>query len=254
MAGGLGRSDPIRGKLILALAALAVSLLALEGGFRLLGIRGQYPEPRIDEVFPAPGRPRNRLPFGFVPFATIRSTYASDPRGYFDPGARLDHVHNSEGWRDGEHTIAKPPGTYRILGLGDSYLWGQGVRRADIVLSVLQGILSEEVPGLIFETINTGMSATNTEFQAALLEERGLRYDPDLVIVHFVLNDIEQDLWREGPKVEFFTDYTSIYLSPDWLSQHSQLWSWARQRVLATVQGRRYVRSSVESFRENSFE
>jgi hypothetical protein len=229
-----------------------LTLLIIEGVFRLAGIRGEYHEPRIDKFLPDPRTPRKRWPFGLPPYATLRSIYDSNPRGYFAAGNVVDHKLNSLGWRDEEHEEEKPPGTYRILGLGDSYLFGQGVRREDICLSKLGRVLTEALPGKPIETINTGVSAMNTANERRLLERHGLKYEPDLVIVHFVLNDVEKDLFGEGPKVEFFQDYTSIYQTPDTLSEYSYLWSWVRQRYLQHKRGREYIKECLESFTSDS--
>jgi hypothetical protein len=62
---------------------------------------------------------------------------------------------------------------------------------------------------------------------------RGLQYDPNLVIVHFVLNDIVIVInWHRGPKVEFHQEPALLYQAPDLLCSSSYLWSWARQRFL----------------------
>lgn len=232
-----------------ALASLVVTLLALEGAFRALGIRAEYPRPRADGLLPGPDGATEPIRKGLMPFVTMRSTYASNPRGYFDSGNVMDHVHNSVGWRDVEHPVEKPPGSFRILGLGDSYLYGQGVRREDIVLTRLETLLQADARGTTIETINTGVSGYNTVDQRDLLRDRGLAYSPDLVILFYVLNDVEERLDRTtGPKIEFFVNYTSIYQEPDAASKYSYLWSWARQRVQKLVQTRRYIRESVAAF------
>ncbi len=234
-----------------SLASLAVALLVIEGAFRLLGIQAEYPPPRIDRVLRPPDGPTERAPHAFVPLATVRTTYASDPRGYFDPGNRIDHVHNSAGWRDVEHSIEKPPNTFRILGLGDSYLWGQGVRYNDIVLTRLGVLLADQLPGLATETINTGISGANTASQRDLLQDRGLDYDPDLIILFYVPNDVAERFSGDRRQIEFFVNYTSIYQRPDLLSNYSYLWGWARQRFQMSYKARRYVKESVAAFVED---
>jgi lysophospholipase L1-like esterase len=138
--------------------------------------------------------------------------------------------------RDREHTINKPEGVFRILGLGDSYLWGQGVKREEICLTKLEPLLQDAVPGKQIETINTGVSALNTSAELAVLRGAGLSYDPDLVIVHYALNDVELDVFRPGRKIEFYVDYTNIHTSADWLSSLSC----------------RYVDECIASFNEES--
>lgn len=238
-------------KTLLSATSLIVTLLALEGGFRVLGIRPEYAGPRTDTLLRPPDGATEPVPWGFIPFTTARSVYPSDPRGYFGPGNSIDHVHNSVGWRDREHAVEKPPGTFRILGLGDSYLWGQGVRHEDVVLTRIGELLAGHMPDLDVETINTAMSGTNTVHQRDLLEGRGLDYDPDLVILFFVLNDVEEDPTTNRPKIEFFKNYTSIYQEPDLISRYSHLWGWARQRFKLAYEARRYVKQSVSSFTED---
>ena len=252
--------------LVLSLASTLGTLLAIEAVFRLAGIKGHYPPPRVDRVIPgcptgqecAEGAARiadglQPSEAGFVPFSTIISTYASDPRGYFDPGNTVSHAHNSAGWRDQEHRIPKEERTLRILGLGDSYLWGQGVHQGDRVLDLVESSLAAQDPSRAVETINTARPGVNTFWQASTLQGRGLAYDPDLVILFFVLNDVEQDTRGPVAMVEFQTDYRNLYQQPDWFTAHSQLWGWARQRSIATARARRYVTDCVASFHEHSW-
>ena len=122
-------------RLLLSLCSTLLVLMVLEIVARLVCEDDLYPPPREDVASPLPGCRGQPVPFGFIPLARIRSVYPDDPRGYFDEGNVIDHDFNRAGWRDTEHTLAKPPNTYRILGLGDSYLFGQGVRFEDICLA-----------------------------------------------------------------------------------------------------------------------
>lgn len=187
--------------------------------------------------------------FSFVTHGLKRSIYPSNPRGYFDEGNIIDHFFNSAGYRDIEHSLSKPENTYRILGLGDSYLFGEGVKFEDGCLTRLQRLLEKETPiGKKIEVINTGVSGFNTVNERDLLIHRGLAYDPDMIILHFILNDVEPDLFKEGLKLEFYTNYVSIYMEPDWLSKYSYFWGWARQRYLRTVSAKRYVKKCIDDY------
>jgi hypothetical protein len=135
--------------------------------------------------------------------------------------------------------------------LGDSYLWAQGVRPEDGVLSQQEGLFADSADEV--QTINTGFPRMNTWWQLSSLRQRGLAYDPDLVLLFFVLNDVEENLGEPGPQLEFFSDYQALYPAPDRLSRISHLWGWARQRFLRTVHGRRYIQQSRDSFFEQGW-
>lgn len=232
----------------LALFSFVLTLAVMEAVFRVAGIHAARDLARIDKVILPDGVKPEPAPHGFLRRATFRTIYPTNPRGYFAADNHIDHVHNSRGWRDVEHSLKKAPGTYRILGLGDSYLWGQGVRREDIVLTRLGRMLEGRAGGRRIETINTATPNTNTRFQLDLLVSEGFAYDPDLVILHFVLNDVEPDARMSSDKIEFFTNYTSIYLQSDALSRYSYVWGWARQRFLAAYRARRFVKKSIAGF------
>lgn len=88
---------------------------------------------------------------------------------------------------------------YRILGLGDSFTFGQGVKDADTYLRQLEVLLQARYPRKFFQTINLGVPGYNTAQEYQMLLHRGLAYKPDLIIVGFTLSDPEtvQDyLWR----------------------------------------------------------
>lgn len=248
------KNIPSRGlKLGLFALSSVVILLALEGAFRLFGIRGEYHRPRVDEYYAPQGSSSRKLTAnGFQPYLMIRCVYDSNPRGYFNSKNAVIHRLNSMGWRDLEHRIEKTSGTYRILGLGDSYLFGFGVKRPDICINKLGKLLNDREGAKKVETINAGITAFNTANERDLLLKKGLQYEPDLVILHFVLNDVEEDLFREGPKVEFYKNYSEIYQTPDVLSEWSHLWGWIRQRYLYSVRARAYIRECLESFIEDS--
>jgi lysophospholipase L1-like esterase len=95
---------------------------------------------------------------------------------------------NSLGFRDREHRVEKPEGTYRILILGDSISMGLMVKDdEDIFPNVLERRL-KTLQGNA-EVLNFGVSGYNTRQEVATLIKKGLVYDPDLVVVQYCLND-----------------------------------------------------------------
>ena len=98
------------------------------------------------------------------------------------------HVeHNSLGFRGRDHEIEKPPGVFRIVGIGDSFTYGAGVNEDSTFLARIEASLAARGGGV--EAINLGMPRYWPEPEALILEHYGLRYQPDLVIVGVLQND-----------------------------------------------------------------
>lgn len=102
-----------------------------------------------------------------------------------------DYQHNSFGFRDIEHTITKAEGTFRILGLGDSMTYGIGVPFEDTYLYRLEKMLNDRAgdhPRV--EIIKTGIPRYFPEVERMLLEKYGVQFQPDLILVGFLPNDV----------------------------------------------------------------
>ncbi len=97
---------------------------------------------------------------------------------------------NARGWRDVEHSTAKDPGVTRILFLGDSVLNGHGIRMEDVWARRAEGLLNDGRPSdRPVECVMLAIGALNTVQEAHLLGVEGRLYDPDVVVVGYVLND-----------------------------------------------------------------
>jgi hypothetical protein len=97
---------------------------------------------------------------------------------------------NSLGFRDTrEYSLQKAPGTFRILVLGDSVTFGHGAPYETSYPFLLEQRLREWRPDVKWEVWNLGVPGYNTAQELAYLYEVGARYQPDLVIVGFFLND-----------------------------------------------------------------
>ena len=98
---------------------------------------------------------------------------------------------NSAGFRGPSYPEAKPPGTERIVGLGDSFMFGHGVGDGAVYLRLLEELLNSFSTGTRFETVNTAVPGYNTVMEVETLRTKGLAFEPDVVLIHFVGNDLE---------------------------------------------------------------
>lgn len=97
---------------------------------------------------------------------------------------------NALGYRDRERDPAKPPGLLRILVLGDSFTFAMGVdRREDRVSDLLEQELPARL-GRAVEVLNAGRPYTHTLQQTEALDAL-LPFEPDLVVLLYVYNDID---------------------------------------------------------------
>jgi lysophospholipase L1-like esterase len=137
----------------------------------------------------------------FIYYDVEMSRYAAEVKEKADNPA-IGHVHrpnaeahlmgvdvsiNSDGFRDQEYPVERS-NNYRIVVLGDSLTFGWGVEQDESYEYLLEGMLSETRPT---EMINTGHGNYNTSQQVALFKEKGLKYNPDKVVVFYFINDAE---------------------------------------------------------------
>jgi len=107
---------------------------------------------------------------------------------------------NSRGLHDYEYSLRKEPGTFRIVGLGDSSLFGWGVPFEDSGLKVLERRLNEKFGAQKFEVINFAVPGYNTAMEAETFVQRCLEYAPDLVLLNFNTNDYDVPNFMRLPR------------------------------------------------------
>lgn len=98
---------------------------------------------------------------------------------------------NSLGLR-GRELAEKRAGERRVLYLGDSLVYGQGVGDQDTQPAQLERALRERDPKLDWSVINAGHRSYGTAQELALLAELGPRLRPDVVLLGWYWNDIDQ--------------------------------------------------------------
>lgn len=126
----------------------------------------------------------------------ITSTAAYRERGDFlggelVPAAQIvfkntDFSTNRWGMHDRDYTQAKPEGTFRIALLGPSDVMGPGVLAAETFEALVEARLTAQHAGNRFrnyEILNFGVAAFTLPQQAAMLDDRALEFQPDMVIM-----------------------------------------------------------------------
>lgn len=124
---------------------------------------------------------------------------------------------NSQGLRCPKVNPEKPPNTYRILNLGDSVVFGWGVRYEDTYGYRLQELLNQRYDNeqTKYEVINAGVPGWNMENALAYLKAEGLAYQPDLILLNVTLvNDV---YGRSALKLSNEPLF-------DWLRDHTYSW------------------------------
>ena len=131
--------------------------------------------------------------------ASLRMAVSDDAllRYTYRPGATVRDrggpmTITEDGLWDLGHTVEKPPGVSRVVVLGDSVPNDPSLAFAERFPHLLEVSLGS-APGRPgsnrVEVINVSCEGYNTIQEVRLLERVGLKYQPDLIIVAYVLND-----------------------------------------------------------------
>jgi len=121
-------------------------------------------------------------------------------------GIKIEYKHNSLGFRDEEHALAKGNGVFRILAVGDSFTYGLGIPYGQSYLRLLENTLNSRTgihPRI--EIIKMGIPRFFSEPERKVLQYYGMQYHPDLVLVGFLRNDV----------IDTFAGTDSIRVSKD---------------------------------------
>lgn len=106
-----------------------------------------------------------------------------------------------QGLRDRAFAIPKPPGTRRVLVLGDSVAYGVDVEPAQTFPKVLERLL--HAPGRPVEVVNSGVLGYTPYNEAEYYRARGREFQPDVVVVAFCMNDVvDPELHWSGTRRE----------------------------------------------------
>jgi hypothetical protein len=94
---------------------------------------------------------------------------------------------NPYGFTDSVRHKTKPPNTFRIAVLGDSFIWGDGVPYQNVWSHKLENKLCSEYNNV--EVMSWGRCGWSTLDEYNFFIEEGYKYNIDLLIIGFVEND-----------------------------------------------------------------
>jgi len=122
---------------------------------------------------------------------------------------------NSYGMRGPEFAFDRPSGVLRIAATGDSFTFGQGVEEDEAFVQVAGARLREE--GLPAEVLNFGVPGHATPQSVALIRERVVPTDPDVVLVNVFANDLSPEeswcLYGQGGSPAAAWTLRNVYLA-----------------------------------------
>ena len=134
---------------------------------------------------------------------------------------------DSRGLRGPDRPPLKEPGTLRLLLLGDSVAFGQGMAEDEYLAPLLEAEL--QLAG-DWEVWNVSFPGWNTAQEAAALEALSEVIQPDRVLVLWVPNDgssLEHQSFKEDGSLEaLYIDERIVPL--DWFSDEAQVAAWRR--------------------------
>ena len=137
---------------------------------------------------------------------------------------------NKAGFRDTEHSLKKPDGTYRIAVIGDSYVEARHValedtfgKRLEKKLATCNRLSDREV-----EVLNFGVSGYGTAEELLTLRHRAWAYDPDLVLTTFFSgNDLRENFPQAYPELNTITHRAYFYFDREGLKLNTSFRDWS---------------------------
>jgi hypothetical protein len=217
------------------LSSTVLALLLAEGLTRLVGrIYGvDYSLYRAELTNP------ERLPEGLFSWDELRGVRLTAGAHVLATTSdfSVPYIISSQGLRDREYDVAKPGDRVRILALGDSLTFGEGVPYGERFTDVAEEAFDN------LEILNAGVPGYGVDQALIYLASEGVNYQPDFVFLFLhavmarrhstrIIRDGEVVLPRrmETPRVGAQYVPRTAEEPPGWLRSHSALYSWLSYR------------------------
>ena len=118
---------------------------------------------------------------------------------------QVNYQINSHSFRGDEFSLEKPDNTFRIFVVGGSTVQGWGVTEQETISNILQKELNELSINKKFEVINAGFGGAWSKDEVKLVENKIIKFNPDLIIVYDGWNDALKQI---GNQIGYDSDAT----------------------------------------------
>lgn len=122
-----------------------------------------------------------------------------------DQNKQIRYCINSLGFRGKEIPLEKRENVIRIITIGDSVTFGIGVDQPEIYSQRLEEFLNdyaaEQGLPVTFQVLNPSGCGWNTFNEIVWLEKRAIKYKPDIILLQFCMNDVDDPLTQMGVTV-----------------------------------------------------
>lgn len=135
---------------------------------------------------------------------TINSAY-DNAFGHFN--RTIVYSINSDGFRDREFSIEKPNNTFRIVALGPSWTYGMGLQIEEDHVKVLEKLLNNNSLQKKYEVLNLGIVGASLDYSMAMLVEKGLKYNPDLIAVMTYTTSTNNNDYEKSLATNAYNEY-----------------------------------------------
>jgi hypothetical protein len=224
----------IRKKLVYSAVTLGLVLLALETAFRWfvrapvprLCKTGQYVVPwcePVDRLIDHQGW------YSSPPNTRYYHIYPDDPRQYFGSTCSIEYRINAEGFR-GRSFKEDTGGRHRVLFVGDSFTFGEGVHLPDTFAALLETFLLPRVSdGQGVAAFHVAQPGHNPYMELRMLQDVGQQGQAELVVLVLTANDWPGSLLANVHGAEIRGEYLSLF-QDDASNNWSRLFWWYNAR------------------------
>jgi hypothetical protein len=146
---------------------------------------------------------------------------------------------NSQGFRDYEYNVNKPKDTIRIIAVGDSTTFGEGLNLEDTYVKQLETLLNNCCHRKV-EVLNFGANGASTINELELIQKKSILYNPDILLLQMDPND--SDVIKQIKKVDSSLNKLILRLKnresglAQWLKCKLEFYKYYRYRKQLTLE------------------